>query len=116
MEYCGGPGLYGYVQLGNNLPSGTQGDNPPSSATGPDNTLDRPSLASPAETLTTSAAPVRTVVTQPSETGDAKGAGDSGRLGKSVDSFGVGPIVGIVGVVGAILLASGLLLFCCLKL
>ena len=78
--------------------------------------MDRPSLASPAETLTTSAAPVRTVVTQPSETGDAKGAGDSGRLGKSVDSFGVGPIVGIVGVVGAILLASGLLLFCCLKL
>jgi len=105
-EYCGGRGgLFGYVELKMQAPSGTKG--PDDSKTTTD---DDPSSTSMVQTLTTDGT-IKTVTVLPTGSDGADGS-DGGADGRSGNGMGAGPIAGIViGVVGAIAIVAGIAFF-----
>lgn len=132
-ENCGGRGLYGYVTLNGKLPEGTRGptDDEPSSTTTTESKAksttatetetetetDEPQSTTMTQTVTTDGE-VRTVTVIPTITSGSGNNGDSANDSTGSQSndgdggLGTGAVVGIVvGVIGAVLIAAGVILF-----
>ncbi|CAM1503098.1 Fc.00g078740.m01.CDS01 [Cosmosporella sp. VM-42] len=115
-EDCGGDGVFGYVELDNVLPSGTQG----ASTSATDDTTTKTSASSSETTAdneptsvvqtVTAGGTIKTVTLAPTNTGTT--ANDNSGITVKNKGLKTGEVVGIVvGVIGAVIIAAGLALF-----
>ncbi|RSL71583.1 hypothetical protein CEP54_001240 [Fusarium duplospermum] len=124
-ENCGGDGLYGYVSLGNVLPSGTQGPSSSSSKTKTESEEETSTSTEDESTSTTTEEPtslvqtvtaggtIKTVTVAPTQSTTAGTSANENTSEKSTkNGLSTGQVVGIVvGVIVAVLGLAALVLF-----
>ncbi|UPK94016.1 hypothetical protein LCI18_004951 [Fusarium solani-melongenae] len=123
-EYCGGDGLYGYVSLGNVLPSGTQGPSASSSKTTTESEEETSTSSEDESTSTTTEEPtslvqtvtaggtVKTVTVAPTQSTAGISANENANEESQKSGLSTGQVVGIVvGVIVAVLGIAAVVLF-----